>query len=88
MHICSCTVSDGLKTLPENSIKIRSSRGILLNKFHRAAGIYHVCSVNVTHISLTKPHKGVQEAKTERQRRGNGVISNRDFLERFIHKLL
>lgn len=74
--------------LPENSIKIRSSRGTLLNKFHRAAGIYHVCSVNVTHISLAKAHKGAREAKRERQRRGNGVISNRDFLKRFIHKLL
>jgi len=65
--------------LPESSIKIHSSRGTLLNRFHRAAGIYHVCSVNVTRISLAKPHKGVQEAKRERQRRRNGVISERDF---------
>lgn len=74
--------------LPENNIKIRSSRGTLLNKFHRAAGIYHVCSVSVTHISLAKTHKGAREAERERQKRGNGVISSKDSLKRFIHKLL
>lgn len=77
-------MSDGLKKLPENSIKIRSSRGSPLNKFHRAAEIYHVCSVIVTCISLAKPHKEAQEAKTERQRKKNGEI----FLKRFIQKLL
>lgn len=71
VRVCSCTVSDELKMLPENSIKIQISRGAPLKKILKAGKIYHISSVTVTLISLATPHKGAQEAKRERQRKGN-----------------